>query len=395
VLVELRAMLPDLADEVVAEVWEHLPGYEGTHMRRSDLEQVVLPNLTAALDALAAGRRPAPDELRRAEILGEGRALQGVPIDGVMQSWRTAERLLLDRLLLAGAGLEVGRLREATRHLGAVFDELAGASLAAYRRIQDEVTVHFDRLTTDLVAWLVGAEHVDPEEVAARARLIEVDPERGYQAAALGLRPAEPVALVRARRHVLAQIGARTPGRILAGAHRDHVVLLVPAWDGQALRPALQRALVRPELDAPAVCGLGEPQPRLADVGASCAQALAALDVGLHDGRPRRVLAYADVLPDVLLLHNRDTARRLVASRLGPLLDRPALVETLRAYLAAGLSVRGTAAALGVHHNTVAYRLRTIRERTGRDLSAALAEPDLLLALRALDLHGPPPWPAS
>ncbi len=387
VLHDLRADLPDLAEEVVAEVWERLPGYEGTRMRRSDLEQVVLPNLTAALDALAEERRPAQDELRRAEVLGEGRALQGVPIDGVMQSWRTAERLLLDRLLLVGASLEVEQLREATKRLGAIFDLLTGASLAAYRRAQDEVTVHFERLTTDLVARLVAAEHVDPEEVAARARLIEVDAARPYQAAALGLRPADPVTMARARRHVLAAIGVRAPGRILAGAHLEHVVLLVPMWNGDAVQHALQRALDRPELGAAVFCGLGDPQARLADVGASSAQAVAALGVGLRDGRARQVVPFVDVLPEVLLLHNPDTARRLVTSRLGPLLDRPPLIDTLRAYLASGLSVRRTAATLGVHHNTVTYRLTTIRDRTGRNPATALATPDLLLALRALDLQ--------
>jgi DNA-binding PucR family transcriptional regulator len=393
VLGRLRAALPEVADEVVDRVWERLPGYEATRMRRSDLERVVLPNLAAVLAALGDGRRPTEGELRRATLLGEGRALQGVPIDGLLQSWRTAERVLLDRLLLAGAALGTADLREATRHLGDVFDDLAGASLGAYRRTQEEVTVHFDRLTTDLVARLAAERHADPEEIAAHATRIEVDPDRPYRAAALGLPPtAAPVAVARLRRHVLGELGVRVAGRILAGTHRDHVLLLVPVSGDDDLVGALSRALARPELEAAATCGLGEPQPRLAEVGVSCAQAEDALQVGLRRGLGRAVVAYVDVLPQVLLVHNRDVAHRLVTTRLGPLLERPDLVTTLRVFLASGQSVRASAAALDVHPNTVAYRLSRIRQRTGRSLTDAVAATDLLLALSALDLYGPLPW---
>ena len=44
-----------------------------------------------------------------------------------------------------------------------------------------------------------------------------------------------------------------------------------------------------------------------------------------------------------------------------------ALVTTLRTYLDAGLNLTRTANALFVHANTVVYRLRRIRELSGRD----------------------------
>jgi DNA-binding PucR family transcriptional regulator len=42
-------------------------------------------------------------------------------------------------------------------------------------------------------------------------------------------------------------------------------------------------------------------------------------------------------------------------------------VTTLRTYLDAGLNVTRTARALFVHPNTIEYRLRRIRELSGRD----------------------------
>jgi DNA-binding PucR family transcriptional regulator len=75
--------------------------------------------------------------------------------------------------------------------------------------------------------------------------------------------------------------------------------------------------------------------------------------------------------------------RAFVDSRLGPLSrnggdGRADLCGTLEAYLACGGSPARTAARLGVHVNTVYYRLERLRELLGEDF----AEPR-----RALDLQ--------
>lgn len=382
----LRAALPDLARDVVTEVWGHLPGYETTWMRRDDLERAVLPNLASVLDALEQGRGPTEADLSRAAQLGQGRALQGVPVEGVLQSWRTAERLLLDSILREAQDLGVGPLRELTRALGSAFDQLTDASVAAYRRVQDEVVVHYERLTHDLVARLVVAEQADPEEIDSRARLIDVDPDLPYQAVALaGAAPADADAVVRAHRAVLSDLAARIPGRILSGRHAGQTLLLA-AGEHEGLAGILARSLGRPGVGPDVVCGLGQPQPRLAAVGGSVAQAVAAVEVGLRRGLRCQVVTFTEVIPDVLLSHHREAAEQLVASRLGPLLTRKDLIETLEAYLAEGQSVTRAAARLGVHQNTIANRLRRIALLLGRDLDDLLAATDLLLALHAREL---------
>lgn len=49
---------------------------------------------------------------------------------------------------------------------------------------------------------------------------------------------------------------------------------------------------------------------------------------------------------------------------------RPVLIETLRAYLANGRSVRATAHELFVHENTLRYRLARFEELTGCSLNS-------------------------
>ncbi|WP_433802871.1 PucR family transcriptional regulator [Actinomycetospora sp. CA-084318] len=61
------------------------------------------------------------------------------------------------------------------------------------------------------------------------------------------------------------------------------------------------------------------------------------------------------------------------------------LVATLRAYLAAGAQVRAAAGALGVHENTVRYRLGRIQHLTGLDLRRFDA---LLVAQLAFQIEG-------
>jgi hypothetical protein len=99
-------------------------------------------------------------------------------------------------------------------------------------------------------------------------------------------------------------------------------------------------------------------------------------------GAPR--VARAARLPVYRLLgalHNLTDGRRLARSMLEPLLSGRADVRrehlaTLRAVLDHG-GVNEAAAALGVHRNTVAYRVRRIEELTGW----RLADPEIRLSL--------------
>lgn len=91
-------------------------------------------------------------------------------------------------------------------------------------------------------------------------------------------------------------------------------------------------------------------------------------------------------LEDVLLefhLSRPDPSSHKIAALLDPVADRPELLETLRTHLAHQQDRRATAAALGLHPNTVDNRLAKIGEQSGIDLSsprgAALAIAALLL----------------
>ncbi|RVU16091.1 PucR family transcriptional regulator [Streptomyces antnestii] len=99
-------------------------------------------------------------------------------------------------------------------------------------------------------------------------------------------------------------------------------------------------------------------------------------------GIPAGLHRLDDVLLEYHLSRHSETSHR-IAALLDPVADRPELLETLRTHLAHQQDRRATAAALGLHPNTVDNRLARIGEQTGIDLSAprgtALAIAALLL----------------
>jgi hypothetical protein len=388
VAAEIGHSVATLAEQVVDEVWDRIPGYDANHMARRDLESFVTPDLEVVLGTVVDARRMREDEVGWARQLGEKRALQGVPVESVMQSWRAAERVLLDAFMVHAGELEPEEIRTCARNLSIAFDDLIGASVASYRRTQDEITVHYEQVAADLVARLAAGDWIDPEEVAEQARIVGADPGRPYQAAAVGLSPdVKPPAIRHVQRHLLAAIGPAVEGRILSGTDSRRALLLMPLADSSVdLRPGLERALHRPELWEDALVGVGQVCPRLAEIGTSCAEAIEALEVGLRRGKIRAVVSHVDALADVLIARNEHMAKRLIATRLGPLLDQEHLLDTLRAYLANGLTVRATAEAVVVHPNTITYRLGKIESLLGRRIRDLMEASDIMMALRALEL---------
>lgn len=105
-------------------------------------------------------------------------------------------------------------------------------------------------------------------------------------------------------------------------------------------------------------------------------------------GRGRGVLSFdeAGVL-QVLLTTPAPRLRWFVERHLGPILDRPEMLATLRAWLAAAGSRQAVSEALHLHRNSVGYRVGKLKTLLGVDplrpecsavLQAALAAHDLL-----------------
>jgi DNA-binding PucR family transcriptional regulator len=94
-----------------------------------------------------------------------------------------------------------------------------------------------------------------------------------------------------------------------------------------------------------------------------------------------------------LLVSDADTGWRTARIVLEPVLaldpeTRTVLLETLRAWLAAGGSAAEAAKALYCHRNTVRNRLQRLEELTGRSLEDPRGVAELYLASEAVTLLG-------
>lgn len=113
----------------------------------------------------------------------------------------------------------------------------------------------------------------------------------------------------------------------------------------------------------------GEPTPR-GELGAAREEVAVLLEHGRRAGRTG-LLRVEEHLLEVIVGRSPRLAGRLRARLLEPLADgeRSELVRTLRTLLDYRMDRAATSAALHVHRNTLAYRLRRIEEMNGLDLS--------------------------
>lgn len=136
------------------------------------------------------------------------------------------------------------------------------------------------------------------------------------------------------------------------------------------------------------VVGIGRDISSVIEVAESYADGRIATQVIRTGQFDRTVMAYEDF----------DFATRLFASvgldrmthysqeLLEPLLDRGPMLEALRTYFDLAQNTAATADALGIHHNTLRYRLAKVEELLAIDLNEPSVVASLFLAITTLDL---------
>ncbi|MFE9333039.1 PucR family transcriptional regulator [Streptomyces sp. NPDC006925] len=336
------------------------------------------------------------------EVLGSiWAAADGSPLrDAARQALREAARTAAPHLLRHRQRTQQG----AAHRRRAVRDLLEGtgdADSAAALGLTPETPCVVLSVTTQGTVAAKGA--VTPQgAVTTRG-----GPPRTGSAAA---EPQLPDAHDRALRLASLQATAhQPPGHPLRDADRLDILLPLPDGepaeaDATARRLALRLAAAVHEAGALPLVALGTPQPTPAKAPRSRTSAHLVLQVlrdraarAAHESAPEplEVAAETDVRAALDALRAVHTVAGLTPPVDGPVRELlahdaqhgTALAPTLAAYLSRFGDVPGTARELGVHPNTLRYRLRRLRDRFGLDLD----DPDVRLlaelALRAAGRH--------
>jgi hypothetical protein len=292
----------------------------------------------------------------------------GRTLDALLSAYRVGARVAWRRFAAAGvaAGLEPDVLYLLAEALFAYIDELSAESAEGYALEQSAAASAAELRRRRLVRLLVRDPPVDPLAVEAAAA------EAGWPLP----RTLAAVAIDGARRESAA---SRLPPDTVAESIGELSAAIVPDPDAPGRRAAIERAV----LEAGAVAGLGT-TVGWQEAGLSFSRASAAL--GLAGGEEGLVVA-RDRAGELLLRSDVRLAAELADDRLAPLTglslgSRRRLTATLEAWLAEQGRLGIVADRLGVHPQTVRYRLGRLRELFGD----ALDEPDarfwLELALR-------------
>jgi hypothetical protein len=371
----MRRELPSLADEIVREIRDTIPEYarplDGPYGRTlcSGVERA----LSGFFTWLVTPDAPLDDICRK---LGEFEAYEGRQLDTLLSAYRVGTQTSWRRVMALHRrhDLPPATVSELADALFAYMEELASLSQTGYlqakARANPELEAGRRRLLRLILAGhpaprdLIG-EYAEPAAWAIPERVTLV-----------ALRPGAPIIRTLLDDDLLADLDAAEPH------------LLIPGPLTAARRRMLERAVA----ESTAAVGLTVRLASAADSLRWARQTLGLMHAGIIDDGP--VAECADHLVTLRLAADgpliEQIARRQLA-KMGHLTDRQRerLTETLRVWLC----TRGTAAQvgddLGVHPQTVRYRMRQIEQILGDDLADPDARFALEVVLRARELGAP------
>lgn len=345
-----------------------------------DVRRVSEHNLGIMLDNLERGEPLRAEQLDPSRRGAARRVHAGVSLPGMLHAFRLWGQVVWECVLeVADAGQPAER--EAALEIAGLIirhvDQVSRAVAQAYLDEAEGLWSERETLRRDLVEVLITGQGG-----SEAARL---------QASALRVELAEHYAVVAARRlqdagRELLRGAVETAGECLSGAlvgvRQGELLAFCPVSGPADLERVRRGANVLAARLAPSLSvTFGGWHPGPGGVVAGFAEAHEALEIAVEAGVTGRAVGFDEVLLDHIL---RSTvhSQRLLADTLGPLRAydaerRSELVPTLRAYFEAGYNLTRAAQALNVHANTVVYRLRRVRELTGRDPH----DPDDLLLL--------------
>ncbi|MCC8929223.1 MULTISPECIES: PucR family transcriptional regulator [Nocardiaceae] len=186
-------------------------------------------------------------------------------------------------------------------------------------------------------------------------------------------------------RAVAATIGARQLLTLPSGSRG------LWAWLSMDVESDLAAVDIGADIPAGISIAMGNPGKGIRGFRQSHTEAVSAQHISEHQEVAARPILYADVEIIHLLDGHPDAARALVSRELRGLDGTDAastqLRRTLRTYLNVNRSPDAAARALGVHKNTVRYRIQRAEEMLGHPIGANRLK--LELALEYADTYGP------
>ena len=358
----------EIGDNIVAVV-STKPGGPPCGLGVEQLREHVLRHVDEFVRLVQTGRRPVPSDLDFVLDLARATVTGNVDIRELLEVYRVCHQIKTEWIVRLAAeiseppevALQIVRLlMDYSLHVSQVVVE----AHLEFLSLQADPAVMTARLVADLMEGAAGPHAVQ------RLRQLGIEPGGLYQLAVVSAPNLQ--ATHEATRRLLLQLRRSAH---LAAIWIDLLVVLAPA--DVMLSDALKQVANRVPLRA----GISLPFSDLQSLAEAREEAKHALALAGE----RQVVRLSKVrLFEYLLARPSATTRKLVPARLQELDEIHR--ATLRYFALANLNAEQAARALGVHANTVTYRLRKVQELTGLDVRRLEDLIDLLAGMRILDL---------
>jgi sugar diacid utilization regulator len=379
ILDALAADLDGIAAEMVATIISEIPAY-GRPMDAAlpeDVRAHCAEHAALMVRAVRDDREPRREELDFARRAAARRVRQGVPLEALLQAFRLGHRTVWDAIVRVAADSASGReaalslARPAMQHIDLVSTHVA----ESYLKEEQRLLATADRERRDLLENLLAGRTPAPADIPAAAAGIEAH-ERLLVAVARMSTPAssDPNELHRAA-DVLTTRVATADAEPLVVVRHGEIVAVIPAGErhGDPLARIRGAQTVLAERRAMQTrIGTSAPFEGLGGVAQGYLEARQAL---LRTSPERSLVSLEELSTFDYLVATADPVARQVAGRTSAALAAAdphhdgTLSETVMAYVNCDLDVGQAAGRLGVHPNTVRYRLRRVADITGRDPS--------------------------
>lgn len=352
-----------------------------------DFRDVNRLNVEIFFRALAEDRAPSRQELAVLEASARRRLHQAIPLEALFHSYRIGVRVLWECLLEVAPQQDHGRLGA----LALEYADRASTSAAqAYLEERQRLTQSRQDVARLLLTRIINEETEDETAATREASLLGLDLSRPHCALVIArahdeLQPTTESDLVLAA--VQGQLAAAQP-EVLAVLLSRGLVAVMPIELSERAADIVSRALAGH--GGAFAAGIGTRASGIKALAASYQEAVRAQALGgiLHPDQ--LVHRYADLrLFDVF--KQGEAMDAFVSEAVGPLLQlsgarRQRMAETLNAVFASALNRKQAAHQLGIHQNTLSFRVRRIEQLLGGSLLSGEFCFRVQLALRLLPL---------
>jgi hypothetical protein len=345
--------IEELSVVVTDDIRRELPSYAAFPL--AEQRRTVRSRLQALLRGLALDVEPTAEQLLEFQSESRRRAYYGLPVQDALATFHIGARRLWDELRAAARGTAAEDTAvELVAPLWAWVQSVSGVVADAFA---DEAGSRYGREAglRQRFLELLRTGGAPREHAAEIARELGFDPDGDFRALCT---PAAPWA-AQGHLSLLQRAARQLPGRVSCGLSGQLMVAVT-----QRVDPAdLANRVINLGGDDARV-GIGLDRSGLAGAEMSIADAERALAVAELGGS---ATSFEDVWLQASLIDSRERLHPLFAEVRRVTGEQPLLAETVIAFADSGSSLAQAATVLGIHPNTVAYRLGQWHRLTGAD----------------------------